>query len=622
MALRLIGTDDANPRLPVAVINATQGPNHADLAPGDVGVIAVFEANAYTDQAIADVVAGGIDFADNTETLVGTSTAKAVNPAGLAFERPYVDVRSFGAKGDGVTDDTAAIQTAIDTVGAAGGGTVLVPKGTFLVNTAVTANGSSWVLTVKHDNVCIVGVGDASILRSTLANARVLAVFGPARTNPVAAWDANQLPRLTAYTMTAPLAKGATSLTVSPADAANLAVDDWIYIRTGQLIAASTDQPDAELNRVASVNTGTGAIGLVYPTGKPYVQEYFISGTTGLTSTTVTANPAVFGVAKANNHLVHGCVIANLQLQATDANQLLSIWQAVDVEVVDVRIKGRRAPIGSQSARDVRISRVNAIIDTGLDSSTWFCAPSTGCSQWTIDNCTFSGVDAGYLHLHEGCAKVTVSRCRFLRSTCPAGVNFISMRARGYDFKIRDCHIENRSTNAFVLMFIDNTILGGGEIIGNTFAGGSGVGNAIRVDQPGWKIVNNRIDQGTVSVFQTTGEMPVEFAQGWVLTTATNPTLGAIPAYARVVSVYLEVTQAFNSDGTDNISVGYTGSPAAYATNTDVSTTGIKTVILGTGVGFSATARTLTATYTAGGSAPTTGKALIIVGFQRCPRES
>ncbi|GGG65833.1 glycoside hydrolase family 28 protein [Edaphobacter dinghuensis] len=45
------------------------------------------------------------------------------------------NVRSFGAKGDGTTLDTAAVQAAIDACNKDGGGTVLVPAGTFLIGT-------------------------------------------------------------------------------------------------------------------------------------------------------------------------------------------------------------------------------------------------------------------------------------------------------------------------------------------------------------------------------------------------------------------------------------------------------------------------------------------------------
>ena len=41
-------------------------------------------------------------------------------------------VEDFGAKGDGITKDTKAVQAAIDAAGAAGGGTVELGPGTYL----------------------------------------------------------------------------------------------------------------------------------------------------------------------------------------------------------------------------------------------------------------------------------------------------------------------------------------------------------------------------------------------------------------------------------------------------------------------------------------------------------
>ncbi len=43
-----------------------------------------------------------------------------------------IDVRDFGAVGDAQTDDTAAFQKALDTMGQAGGGTVYAPRGNYL----------------------------------------------------------------------------------------------------------------------------------------------------------------------------------------------------------------------------------------------------------------------------------------------------------------------------------------------------------------------------------------------------------------------------------------------------------------------------------------------------------
>ncbi|PWT95924.1 MAG: hypothetical protein C5B53_10595 [Candidatus Melainabacteria bacterium] len=65
---------------------------------------------------------------------------------------PTVNVRDFGATGNGVTDDTGAIQNAIAAAQASGKG-VLFPAGTYLHNNIITANG-----------VGLFGVGGASVL--------------------------------------------------------------------------------------------------------------------------------------------------------------------------------------------------------------------------------------------------------------------------------------------------------------------------------------------------------------------------------------------------------------------------------------------------------------------------
>ena len=92
--------------------------------------------------SLLKTVAGEAEYRPITEYHVYRDTLPT--PGGKLL----VNVMSYGANGDGKTDNTKAIQDAMDAVAAAGGGTVFIPNGKFVVKgylrvpTGVTLRGS------------------------------------------------------------------------------------------------------------------------------------------------------------------------------------------------------------------------------------------------------------------------------------------------------------------------------------------------------------------------------------------------------------------------------------------------------------------------------------------------
>ena len=91
--------------------------------------------------------------------LTGFSKAEAAT---------VVDVRTFGAKGNGATNDTAAIQKAINSLGSVGG-TVVIPPGTYGID-AVTSLQLKNNITLQMSPTTILGVIPNSAARYAVLN--------------------------------------------------------------------------------------------------------------------------------------------------------------------------------------------------------------------------------------------------------------------------------------------------------------------------------------------------------------------------------------------------------------------------------------------------------------------
>jgi hypothetical protein len=122
-----------------------------------------------------------------TASPVATNVVNAANviysPAGTGAVntnvqdklREYVSVTDFGATGDGVTDDRAAIQEAVDYVQSIGGGDILFPPGTYILasyTTTVSGVAGEHISMVNYQNINFVGYG--ATLKSTLAQTAII----------------------------------------------------------------------------------------------------------------------------------------------------------------------------------------------------------------------------------------------------------------------------------------------------------------------------------------------------------------------------------------------------------------------------------------------------------------
>ena len=274
---------------PIIVITGTLTANLNLIFPAIVNEWTVINntTGAFT---ITCKTATGAGVVVNTSALIvgdGTDIQSAVPDASLVGYSPYgtgaiatsvqtklresISVKDFGAVGDGVTDDTAAIQAAIDAVYGMGGGRLLFPSGTYKV--------SASSLTLR-DKVQLIGAGSQCTTLDFSAQAAFASTTGFIRVMG-AGLGALQ-------PVTASVAEGATSLTVS---GSGVAAGDMIQIRSTEFYDG---RPEPITAVAYSASTAYTKGQIVNVNGNWYVCQ--TAGTTGASSPpSGTSNPITDG---------------------------------------------------------------------------------------------------------------------------------------------------------------------------------------------------------------------------------------------------------------------------------------------------------------------------------------
>lgn len=183
---------------------------------------------------------------------VTTRTAASAITAG-------VNVRDYGAVGDGATDDRAAIQAAIE---AGAGSAIVFPAGRYLV-TQAPSSGGTWALRVAGDQTSLLGQPGAVLVQAAGSgpNVRVIQVDADGVTIDGITFEGQKPAQTPAEHRAAVFATGASGLVLHNLIAQNFSGDGF-YLSLGSN-SVRLDHVTARWNTRNGLTLGGGTVGTV-----------------------------------------------------------------------------------------------------------------------------------------------------------------------------------------------------------------------------------------------------------------------------------------------------------------------------------------------------------------------
>lgn len=406
-------------------------------------------------------------------TAAGAYASAQAAGMGLDLLSGLPRLNPVGLGASPANDATSFIQQCHDLCAAQGGGRIIIDRP--LVCSSVFDRGGVWnTLEFWGDNITLEFTGNGSLLfpASGLENYRPVIVGGMAklggRGRSIRTQRCVDAPVID---LSRELERGSRVIRFS--SAGSFRAGDLVYIRSGQLLAGLTTEPDAELASVRQVRRDS--ILLEGPLSKSYRREFLQAD--GRSSPAALGKPAPFGIVNVTDRITRNFRLINPVMRSDNALQLLSIWSVWGFESSGGMLTFGNLGVGSRDSRFVHWT--TPLYHTGAVAGSYALAPSTGCSNWDVV-WNVRSPNFTYLHIHEG-----VAQSRFRGSIRLGGSGgkgpALSIARRAYDIEIGDIDIDTGTSDQAAIIVTDD-VTGGVRFNRIRINNNSRRGSAIRVD--------------------------------------------------------------------------------------------------------------------------------------------